>query len=258
MAEDRIAVVCPACSAKMTAPARSATRSAKCPRCGNAVRVEPNPSAPAPDVISQKEFAALLDDRIEGETRFPAESWTVHSPPSESETYGVQPLATPILTPPSFADLYAAAKTKKPTTPNVPPIPLASDHAAFRKKTKSFNVSSHNKAAAAVCGCITIIAACFVVLCYSYRASESRNYGSSSGYYNSGSSSKTRITPENFLRIKNGMNHSDVTVILGKPDEQSEVLGIKIWTWRNGLKEITVLINRNGEIEGKTQKGLDE
>ena len=78
------------------------------------------------------------------------------------------------------------------------------------------------------------------------------------GSGSSGGSSGSKLTGENYLKIKNGMNHSEVTIILGQPAEKmGEYPAPRIWKWRDGSKEITVVIDSNGSVDAKTQKGLD-
>ena len=73
-----------------------------------------------------------------------------------------------------------------------------------------------------------------------------------------GGGSGSKITGDNYLKIKNGMNHSQVTVILGQPTEKEGEYPLpRIWTWKDGSKEITVVIDGNGSVDASTQKGLD-
>lgn len=80
-----------------------------------------------------------------------------------------------------------------------------------------------------------------------------------------GGKSGSKLTAENFLRIKSGMNHQEVTLILGQPTkkEGSTDIGARVWTWQEGSKEITVIIDNNGNVMDnggsalKTQKGLE-
>ncbi|GIW81761.1 MAG: hypothetical protein KatS3mg105_3568 [Gemmatales bacterium] len=81
----------------------------------------------------------------------------------------------------------------------------------------------------------------------------------------SGRGSATKLTVENFLKIKAGMNHQEVTLILGQPTEkeESEELGMRMWRWREGNKEITIFFDEwgnvmfNGTSAFKVQKGLE-
>ena len=100
-----------------------------------------------------------------------------------------------------------------------------------------------------------VAAACLIVAGCS-------NSGSTGGKSGGGGS---KLTAENFLKIKPGMNHQEVTLILGQPTkkEGSTEAGARIWTWEEGSKKITVVIGNDGGVmtEGasalKTQKGLD-
>jgi hypothetical protein len=73
-----------------------------------------------------------------------------------------------------------------------------------------------------------------------------------------GCGSNTKVTRENYARIERGMNHSDVTTILGEPTKKmGESPAPQIWTWKDGSKEISVVIGSNGKAEGRTQTGLE-
>lgn len=67
----------------------------------------------------------------------------------------------------------------------------------------------------------------------------------------------SKITAQNFLRIDEGMNHQDVTVILGEPSEKlGSYPNPRVWKWKEGGKVITAVIDRNGNVEAKTKEGL--
>jgi hypothetical protein len=73
-----------------------------------------------------------------------------------------------------------------------------------------------------------------------------------------GGSGNSKVTRENFLKIESGMNHSDVTTILGEPTKKmGESPAPQIWTWKDGSKEISVVIGSNGKVEDRTQTGLE-
>lgn len=86
-----------------------------------------------------------------------------------------------------------------------------------------------------------------------------------SGIANPGS--KSKLTAENFLKIQPGMNHQEVSLILGPPTEWkgSYELGIRSMEWREGVKSISVSIDNNGNVmtftaggsAAKTQSGLN-
>ncbi len=50
----------------------------------------------------------------------------------------------------------------------------------------------------------------------------------------------TKLTMENYEKIKVGIGYSDVVKILGKPDSCSEALFAKSCVWGNEQKNITV------------------
>jgi len=50
----------------------------------------------------------------------------------------------------------------------------------------------------------------------------------------------SKLTIENYSRIKTGIEYSEVVSILGKPDSCSEALFVKSCIWGNEQKNITV------------------
>ena len=50
----------------------------------------------------------------------------------------------------------------------------------------------------------------------------------------------SKLTQENYDKLKTGMNYDEVTSILGKPDDCSESLGVKKCTWGNEQKHINI------------------
>ena len=50
----------------------------------------------------------------------------------------------------------------------------------------------------------------------------------------------SKLTMENYSKIKMGLNYADVVKILGKPDSCSEALFAKSCVWGNDQKNITV------------------
>lgn len=70
----------------------------------------------------------------------------------------------------------------------------------------------------------------------------------------------TKITYDNFLKIKMGQKYEDVVAVLGdgKQQSSSEVSGIKtvMYTWKgSGASNMNVTI-QNGAVTGKAQLGL--
>ncbi len=68
--------------------------------------------------------------------------------------------------------------------------------------------------------------------------------------------SNTRVTRENYEKIKEGMDKSKVSEILGKPASISEttISGLgktEVWHYQLGMKAIMVTI-RNGKVSSKT------
>lgn len=50
----------------------------------------------------------------------------------------------------------------------------------------------------------------------------------------------SRLTMENYAKIKMGLSYSEVVNILGKPDNCSEALFVRSCVWGNEQKNITV------------------
>jgi len=50
----------------------------------------------------------------------------------------------------------------------------------------------------------------------------------------------SKLTVDNYARIRTGIEYSEVVKILGKPDSCSEALFVKSCTWGDGQKNITV------------------
>jgi hypothetical protein len=50
----------------------------------------------------------------------------------------------------------------------------------------------------------------------------------------------SKLTADNYSKIKAGMEYGEVVKILGKPDSSSEALIVKSCVWGNDAKNITV------------------
>ena len=50
----------------------------------------------------------------------------------------------------------------------------------------------------------------------------------------------SKLTQENYDKLKIGMEYSEVTALLGKPDKCTESMGAKSCIWGNETKNITV------------------
>lgn len=50
----------------------------------------------------------------------------------------------------------------------------------------------------------------------------------------------SKLTVDNYAKIKTGMEYSEVVTILGKPDTSSEALFVKSCMWGDEQKNITV------------------
>jgi hypothetical protein len=50
----------------------------------------------------------------------------------------------------------------------------------------------------------------------------------------------SRLTADNYAKIKTGIEYSEVVTILGQPDSCSEALFVKSCVWGNEQKNITV------------------
>jgi hypothetical protein len=66
----------------------------------------------------------------------------------------------------------------------------------------------------------------------------------------------SKVTAENYVKLKDGMTEKEVADILGLPSAaREEALGklgkVKVLTWKNGLDAIDVIINKDGKIAGQ-------
>jgi hypothetical protein len=150
---------------------------------------------------------------------------------------------------------HLPAKTVKPTpSGDKRTTPLApSQPAALSTPDTSSQPTVLHEYIPILLGLAGILVCVFVVVVVTADRPKS-DYGKSESSNSRGS----KITAENYLRIKNGMNHSDVTIILGQPlEKKGEYPALRIWKWKEGAKEITVVIDENGSVAGKTQIGLD-
>lgn len=50
----------------------------------------------------------------------------------------------------------------------------------------------------------------------------------------------SKLTPENYAKIKAGMSYDEVTAILGGPDSCSDVAGFKSCRWGDDKRHVTV------------------
>jgi hypothetical protein len=50
----------------------------------------------------------------------------------------------------------------------------------------------------------------------------------------------SKLTQENYDKLKTGMGYDEVTAILGNPDQCSETLGVKKCTWGDEQKHIDI------------------
>jgi hypothetical protein len=50
----------------------------------------------------------------------------------------------------------------------------------------------------------------------------------------------SKLTPENYDRLKGGMSYQEVKDILGEPNQCSEVLGLKTCSWGDDKRHIKV------------------
>ena len=58
----------------------------------------------------------------------------------------------------------------------------------------------------------------------------------------------SKLTMENYAKIKTGIEYSEVVKLLGKPDSCSEALFVKSCVWGNEQKNITVNFVSNKAI----------
>jgi hypothetical protein len=50
----------------------------------------------------------------------------------------------------------------------------------------------------------------------------------------------SKLTPENYARLKVGMPYSEVTAILGSPTSCSDIVGLKNCRWGDDKRHVTV------------------
>lgn len=50
----------------------------------------------------------------------------------------------------------------------------------------------------------------------------------------------SKLTPENYAKLKMGMPYDEVTVVLGKPTSCNDTLGFKNCRWGNDKRNVTV------------------
>lgn len=50
----------------------------------------------------------------------------------------------------------------------------------------------------------------------------------------------SKLTPENYAKVKIGMDYPEVTQILGTPDRCSEAVGFKNCQWGNEQRGVTI------------------
>jgi hypothetical protein len=62
----------------------------------------------------------------------------------------------------------------------------------------------------------------------------------------------SKVTKENYDKLKAGMSEAEVTAILGSPDEKKDGgnPSAKVWSWKNGNSSITVTFT-NGKVTGQ-------
>lgn len=62
----------------------------------------------------------------------------------------------------------------------------------------------------------------------------------------------SKVTKENYDKLKAGMSEAEVTAILGSPDEKKDAgnPSAKVWSWKNGNSSITVTFT-NGRVTGQ-------
>jgi hypothetical protein len=150
------------------------------------------------------------------------------------------PLPPPSVTPPLPVNEPARTQTANPIA---------------AQSTKSYDLAESRIVPFVISGAAVLLA----LFAFLYKP----NYNSSSGGRTG--SSGSRLTADNFMKIKPGMNHQEVTLILGQPTkkEGSVEAGARIWRWEEGSKEIVVVIANDGSVMAdglsalKTQKGLD-
>jgi outer membrane protein assembly factor BamE (lipoprotein component of BamABCDE complex) len=69
-------------------------------------------------------------------------------------------------------------------------------------------------------------------------------------------STVSKLTVENYLRIKEGMPMDDVELILGKPSDIKSFYPTYHSEWKKGNTTIRV-ISENGKVKSKSQSGLE-
>jgi outer membrane protein assembly factor BamE (lipoprotein component of BamABCDE complex) len=68
----------------------------------------------------------------------------------------------------------------------------------------------------------------------------------------------SKLTKENFLKVRTGMLPSDVRVIFGQPTQKSTfLLGYsEAWTYREEKKTVTIFFDEDGRVSNKDESGL--
>ena len=50
----------------------------------------------------------------------------------------------------------------------------------------------------------------------------------------------SKLTKENYDKIRTGMHYDEVVTLIGKPENCSEAIGLSVCEWKNGDSTVTV------------------
>jgi|SRR5262249_26865834 len=90
-----------------------------------------------------------------------------------------------------------------------------------------------------------------LALCLALSACKKDGKDGKEGKENGGPSSK--VTKENFAKVKDGMTEKQLTAILGPPtDSKDKDDGAKELNWKNGNNTITITLDKKGKLDSKT------
>ena len=254
-----IALTCPACRAGMHAPDKAAGRTGKCPRCQAQV-VVPSRSSGLPDSVDKRFSASSQQAKAVSapalEVRCAACS---HEYTFEAELAAKVvrcPGCGEFLKVPSVSGIQSGPSTIIPGPTEQaqrPQVQVMPQTLTPPNADVILRLLNHPNAVVwtVIAGVVALLA--LIVCGITFIGSRNSASGTS------------RLTGENFLRIKPGMGWQELEVLLGKPHKVEKLeMGdsrVETWTWTEGGKEIRVILVCIGAeglmVDGKFQKGFD-